>query len=128
MARDLWRLPSVEALIEVGNAEPRPRFAELAPLVVECAEHGDVIAAEILAHGGRDLAYLAQLVLERIMAAEDARYPLPAVAIAGSVLGKVGRVRDVLMSSLRDRYPQIEFVLEPADPVVGALYLARGAP
>jgi hypothetical protein len=50
---------------------------------------------------------------------------LPAVAIAGSVLGKIERVRDALMASLRMHYPAIQFVLEPADPVVGALHYAR---
>jgi len=127
LARDLWRLPSVDALIEFANAEPKPRFADLTPLVVECAEKGDAIAADILAQGGRDLAYLAELVLDRIMTAENRQFPLPPVAIAGSVLGKIDRVRHALMSALRMRDPQIEFVLEPADPVVGALYLARAA-
>ena len=124
-ARQFWNLPTIKTLIEVGNAEPRPRFADLAPIVVECAEAGDPIAAGILEQGGRDLADLAGLVIERILTAEQRRLPLPPVAIAGSILGKIARVRNALMSVLQLRYPAIRFVVESADPVLGALYRAR---
>jgi glucosamine kinase len=125
LARDHWNLPSVKALIEFANAEPRPPFADLTPLVVQCATKGDEIAGAILDQSGKDLADLARLVIERIMSGEDGRHPLPAVATAGSVLGKIARVRNVLVASLRAEYPHIQFVLEPADPVVGALHYAR---
>jgi N-acetylglucosamine kinase-like BadF-type ATPase len=125
LARDYWQLPSVEALIEFANAEPRPHFADITPLVVQCATEGDKIAGEILDRSGKDLACLARIVIERIMSADDELHPLPSVAIAGSVLGKIERVRDALMASLRMHYPTIQFVLEPADPVVGALHYAR---
>ncbi len=124
-ARRLWGLPTVKALIAFGNADPRPRYADLAPLVVSCAAQGDEIAGEILDQGATDLAYLAQLVIDRIQTAEGADAPLPVVATAGSILGKVKRVRDKVMGLLRERYPQLQFDLEPADPVVGALYRAR---
>lgn len=124
-ARRLWDLPTIKALIEVGNSEPRPRFADLAPIVMECADAGDSIAAGILDQGGRDLADLAGLVIERILLSEQRRLPMPSVAIAGSILGKVARVRKTLMAALHVRYPNIRFVLEPADPVLGALYRAR---
>jgi N-acetylglucosamine kinase-like BadF-type ATPase len=124
-ARALWELPSVDALVEFANAEPRPHFAELVPLVVELTSSGDKIAGPILDRAGKDLAYLAQVVIERILTSEQGRHPLPAVAIAGSVLGKIDRVREALVGSLRTRYPGIRFVLKPADPVLGALYRAR---
>jgi len=124
-ARELWELPSIDSLIEFANAEPRPHFAELVPLVVRLAFDGDRIAGAILDRAGTDLSYLAQVVIERILTSEQGRNPLPAVAIAGSVLGKIDRVRDALVGSLRTRYPGIRFVLEPADPVLGALYQAR---
>ena len=120
-AREFWQLPSVDALIEVANAEPRPHFAALVPLVVECADTGDPIAASILADAGQDLAYLGGLVIERI----QAEAALPEVAIAGSVLGKIQTVRESFFAAMRARYPAIRFVLEPADPVLGALYHAR---
>jgi glucosamine kinase len=125
LARNYWHLPSVAALIEFANAEPRPHFADLVPLVVECAANGDEIATAILVQSGEDLAYLARIVIERITSSEDRQCPLPAVAIAGSVLGKIERVRNALIHSLQTRYPHIQFVLEPSDPVVGALHYAR---
>jgi N-acetylglucosamine kinase-like BadF-type ATPase len=125
LARDYWHLPSVDALIEFANAEPRPHFADITPLVVQCAAQGDEIASDILDRSGRDLACLTRIVIERILSAEDKLHPLPAVAIAGSVLGKIERVRHALITSLRMHYPAIQFVLEPADPVVGALHYAR---
>ena len=124
-ARKLWGLPTVTALIAFGNADPRPRYADLAPLVVSCAAIGDQIAGEILDRGATDLAYLAQLVIDRITTADPADAPLPVVATAGSILGKVERVRDKVIGLLRSRYPELQFDLEPADPVVGALYRAR---
>jgi glucosamine kinase len=126
-ARDLWGLPSVDALIEFANAEPRPHFAEFVPRVVAAAASGDSIAAAILTQGGEDLAYVVHLVVDRILRAENGRHPLPAIAIAGSVLGKVEPLRAALAASLRARYPKIEFVLKPADPVLGALYRARAS-
>ncbi|MFZ1012316.1 MAG: BadF/BadG/BcrA/BcrD ATPase family protein [Terracidiphilus sp.] len=124
-ARQAWQLPSVKALIECANAEPRPHFAELVPLVVECAHTGDAIAASILEQAGTDLASLAQLVIDRIQLAEGGHFSLPGVAIAGSVLGKIDRVRETLMAALRARYAAIQFIVEPSDPVLGALYHAR---
>jgi len=123
-ARKLWELPTISSLIEFGNAEPRPLFSEFAPLVVQCADEGDEVAREILERGAADLAHLAQLVIDRILESESNELSLPPVATAGSILGKVQLVRDCLTRRLRERYPHIQFV-EPADPVVGALYRAR---
>lgn len=126
-ARKLWKLPTVKALIEFGNAEPRPHFADFVPAVVACADRGDAIAQGILEQAGRDLAYLAGLVIERVVAADGEVLGSPAVAIAGSILGKVRVVQSALMDQLRQRYPEIQFVTEPADPVLGALYRARAS-
>ena len=126
-ARAFWRLPSAEALIQFANAEPRPRFADLTPIVVESAEQGDPIAAAILEQGGRDLAYLVQLAIERILTAENRQFPLPAIAVAGSILAKVKRVRDALATAVLSRFAEIQFIDEPSDPVLGALFHARRA-
>jgi glucosamine kinase len=125
LARDLWQLPSVDALIELANAEPRPHFGELVPMVVSCSNAGDAIAESILTQAGTDLAYLAGIVIERILSGEQRGNPLPEIAIAGSVVGKISRVRDAFFRAVGSRYRQAKFVLEPADPVRGALYHAR---
>ena len=127
-----WKLPSLAALIEFANTNPAPNFTTFAPVVVEAAAQGDAVAQQVLDQGGRDLGYLASLVIERIRKLEsrleasgrDGFVP-PTVAIAGSILGKVNAVRDALTQTLRDTYPAIELMDAPADPVAGALWRAR---
>ena len=50
--------------------------------VAAAADAGDPIAAEILEQGGRDLAYLAGLLIERMRANEGADFTVPDVAVA----------------------------------------------
>ena len=124
-AQELWDLPSLGALIEFANKQHPVRYAStFAPKVVSLAEEGDEVAIEILDHGGRDLAYLASLLIERIRKAEGDSFTLPSVATAGSILTHVTRLRESMRAALRERYPSIEFVETPADPVRGALWHA----
>ena len=128
VAQAHWNLASIGELIEFANANPAPNFSTLAPLVVECAERGDVVAREVLEQGGQDLAYLASLLVERIRSMEagsQEMFELPAVAIAGSILERVALVREAMHASLRQRYPGIVFLDTAADPPVGALWVAR---
>jgi N-acetylglucosamine kinase-like BadF-type ATPase len=123
-----WKLPSLAALIEFANTNPRPDFSTFAPLVVESASEGDTVAQAVLQQGGRDLAYLAGLVIERIRKIESASnggFTPPAVAVAGSILSKVAAVREALIHSLRNTYPGIPVIDAPADPISGALWRAR---
>ncbi len=135
-ARRLWNLPSEDALIEFANAQHAARYAsKFAPEVVACAAAGDEVAAGILAQGGRDLAYLVSLLVERMRELETARmseqeagvFELPPVAIAGSILVNVEAERAAMQQALRERYPSIRFLETPADPVRGALWRAIAA-
>ena len=128
VALDHWNLASIRDLIEFGNANPAPNFSTLAPLVVECAEHGDLVAREVLEQGAQDLAYLAGLLIERIRSMEagsQEAFELPAVSIAGSILERVALVREAMYANLRQRYPGIKFSEIAADPPMGALWNAR---
>jgi glucosamine kinase len=125
-----WGLVSRGELIEYANANPAPEYSRLAPLVVAAAEEGDAVAQEVLEQGGRDLAMLASLVIERIRgleAASGAAFTVPAVAVAGSILEKVDRLRQALADRLRELYPEIVVLEQPADPPAGALWAARQA-
>lgn len=125
-----WGLGSLGELIEFANANPAPEYSRLAPLVVAAAEEGDAVAQEVLEQGGRDLAMLASLVIERIRgleAASGAAFTAPAVAVAGSILEKVVRLRQALADRLRELYPGIVVLEQPADPPAGALWAARQA-
>jgi len=128
-ARRLWNLPTVDALIEFANTQPPPRYgSQFAREVVALADEGDTIAQEILEQGGRDLAYLVRLLVERMRALEGDAFVVPAAAFAGSILAHVERMRKSIEYSLRLRYPDIRMLEEPVDPVRGALWRAmRGA-
>lgn len=128
-AKRFWKLGSRAELIEFANANPYPEYSRLTPLVVDAAQQGDAVAREVLEQGGADLAYLATLVIERIRKVEgDAAFTPPAVAVAGSILEKVAAVRDAMTAALRQHYPQIVVLDEPADPPAGALWAARQSP
>jgi glucosamine kinase len=127
-ALEHWRLPTIGALIEFANSNPAPNFTTFAPVVVAAAADGDDVAREVLERGGRDLGYLARLVIERMRKLEDAgsdSFVPPAVAIAGSILSNVDAVREALRQTLRGSYPAIQLMDAPADPVAGALWRAR---
>ena len=124
-ARRLWNLPTVDALVEFANTQHPPRYgSQFAREVVACAERGDTVAQEILEQGGRDLAYLVRLLIERMRAIEGDGFQVPAVAFAGSILAHVERMRTSIEYALRLRYPDIRILEEPADPVRGALWRA----
>src|SRR6266568_4534783 len=122
-ARNLWNLPTIDALIEFANVQPAVRYAsQLAPAVVACAARGDVVAIEILEKGGADLAYLASLLIERIREVEGDGFEMPTVAFAGSIMANVDGIRNSLKRSLRERYAEICFIEKAVDPVRGALW------
>jgi glucosamine kinase len=129
-AQQHWKLGSLAELIEFANANPWPEYSRLAPLIVCAAAEGDAVAREVLTQGGRDLAMLASLVIERIRAVEIAAgssFSVPSIAVAGSILEKVDLVRKALTDSLRQRYPDVVVLDQPADPPAGALWAARKA-
>ena len=124
-ARTLWDLPSIDALVEFANTQPPARYgSKFAREVVALADRGDAIAQEILEQGGRDLAYLVRLLIERMRGIEGDGFEVPAVAFAGSILAHVGRMRNAIEYALRLRYPDIRIVEKVVDPVRGALWRA----
>lgn len=127
-ARQLWSLSSIDALIEFANAGRPQRYAsQLAREVVAAADEGDAVALEILERGGVELAYLTQLLIERMRKREGSAFTTPRVAMAGSILASVSRVREAFQHALKTRYSDVQFVAEIADPVRGALWRAMQA-
>jgi len=124
-----WNLASLEALIEFANTQVPARYgSQFAREVVRLADGGDMVAQEILEQGGRDLAYLVRLLIERMRGMEGTAFGVPAVAFAGSILAHVTRMRAAIETALRERYADIRFIEKAVDPVRGALWRAmRGA-
>lgn len=119
----LWDLAGVEALIAYANKIPAPDFSRLAPIVADCAERGDAVAQIVLQREARDLAHLARLIIERLR--RDSLDWVPEVAFTGSILERVGPVREGIIEFLKNDLPSVKTIPGVADPVLGALWRAR---
>jgi len=122
VVQEFWGLESLGELVERGNAQPD--FAELAPVVVQCAEDGDELAAAVLARAGQELAEQVALVHLKMMEAGDIG-PI-GVAYTGSVLERIGAVRDAMVAALAESAPELKVMDEAVDSLEGALWRARG--
>lgn len=119
-----WKLDGLDDLVEKANAKPAPDFSQLTPVVVSCAETGDVVALEVLDRAGEELAHLALLAMAQMLRLNDTSPP-QRVAFTGSVLERIALVRKAMTEALRRANPEIEVLPEPVDPVLGALWRAR---
>ncbi len=112
---------NVGELIQAANAVPPPDFSQLFPMVLNASEHGDAVATEVLKKAGQELAALAKLVAEQLgMNRENFR-----VATAGGVFEHSPLVRAEFQSSLKSSHPHATVIDGVAEPLLGALSLAR---
>jgi len=118
-----WSLTTLDELVQKANALPPPDFPRLFPAVLRAAEQADPTARKLLAESAIHLANLAAMVIRRL-AAEPPYVP---VATTGSVFRKSSDVRRVFYNSLQTDFAGIEVRPNLADPVEGALALARKA-
>ncbi|SEG16265.1 BadF-type ATPase [Bryocella elongata] len=117
-----WQLGSLNELIAFVHADPRPDISKLAPIVLRCAEAGDALALEVLAHEGEELGYLVRLLLRRSWS--DGAH-LPSLAFAGSVMEHYVPVRQALLKAVRAEFAGVGELPGVVDPVEGALWRAR---
>jgi N-acetylglucosamine kinase-like BadF-type ATPase len=126
-----WGLGSVAELVALGNQRGHaegasgPDFAELAPVVMRCAEEGDGVAARVLERAGEELADLVEVVWGKMQAAGGSSAGMIGVAYAGSVLGQIERVRAAMAARLAVRVPAARVGEAAVDPLDGALWRAR---
>ena len=122
-----WGLTSREQLIQVGNTAPPLKFAELTREVVECANSGDPIAAEVLRDAGEQLGRFVETVIRRMRQLEGEPFVAPEVAIAGSILQNIEAVRAAMTKGLQQSWPGIMVRSKAVDAILGALWRARTA-
>jgi glucosamine kinase len=116
-----WDLPAVEHLVKRSNASPPPDFAQLFPAVLGAAKRGDSMADDILHSAGEQLALLAAAVIGRLW---QPKQPVR-VALAGGVFRYSPEVRHAFYTTLRGEDPRAAVSFQIADPVIGALWMAR---
>lgn len=121
-----WHLQDPDDLVAYANACDHTEFSTLTPLVLACAQSGDIVAAEVLSNEGRDLAELAMICHRRLERWQGVPYT-PRFAFAGSIMEHVMPVRDALVSELRSQLGAIELYDGTVDPLQGALWRARNA-
>lgn len=122
-----WKLDRPDDLVGYANTCPLSEISALTPVVLRCAQQGDALAGEVLAHEGRELAHLALLLHRRMFVADGDQWK-PKVAFAGSILQHVQPLRDALLQNLREEVPQLYEYPGVIDPVMGALWRARHRP
>ncbi len=121
-----WSASSLEEAVNIGSRTPPPDFSQLAPLVVECAEQGDAVALQVLELGGRLLGEDAVEAFRHVRHL-DPDAPLPGIAFTGSILEKVGYVRQSMIDTIRFSLPSAHILPDAVDPIQGALWRARQA-
>jgi len=117
-----WSLKSFDDLIQAANLQALPEFPRLVPVVLRAANEGDELARSLFVEAGTRLADLAAIVIRRL-----AQTPYAPIAMAGSVFRQSADVRQVFYNCLEKGFPGIEVRPELAEPVQGALALARRA-
>jgi glucosamine kinase len=127
-----WKTRTVEELVDLGNRVPVVEFSQLAPLVAQCAEAGDAVARGVLQQSGEELAELILLAMRKGTALESCA-PSDApptdsvpwtVAYTGSVIEKISLLREGMIAAIHRTDPTVQFLSQPADPPLGALWRA----
>lgn len=118
-----WKLSTIDELVQQANSTPPPDFPRLFPVVLHAAAAGDLIARDLLATAGANLADLAGTVIRRL--ATHIPWSNIPVAMTGSVFRQSADVRQVFYNVLQASFPSIEMRQDIVDPVEGALARAR---
>jgi N-acetylglucosamine kinase-like BadF-type ATPase len=121
-----WSANSLDEIVDIGNRTPPPDFSQLAPIVFECAEQGDAVALTVLELGGRILGEDAVEAFRHVRNL-DPDAPVPGIAYTGSILEKVGFVRQSMIETIHRSLPSVYILPEAVDPIQGALWRARQA-
>jgi glucosamine kinase len=115
-----WGVASLADLARAGNSIPPPDFAALFPAV---SASPDEIARQVLRSAGRELAQIAATVSSRLFG-NDKATTIP-VAMTGGVFRHAELVRQVFYNELRRLDSRVDVKQHLAEPVQGALRMAR---
>ena len=125
--QSFWGLKSLGELIAKANSRDRANFAELTTVVASCAEDGDEVAIRILERAGEELANQVLLVAAKMRTVRCEPGDLSRLCFTGSVLGKIGLVREAMEERLEEMLPEMEVAGREVASLEGALWMARRA-
>ena len=113
-------------LVEQANRASGTWFAELSPLLSECAALGDKISLRAIETETSILARLARVAVTEVFG------PLrpernPRIAFAGSIMEHFNVVRESVENNIRRLVPDATFSPNIVSPIEGALFRARAA-
>lgn len=122
LGRNLMDALAVASPIEIGRAlgaiGSAAGIGRLAPLVFDAADAGSRHAEAVIADAGRSLAVLAEQLVRRGAPGGD-------VVTGGGVIARQSRLFTAFQSALASRLPAATLTLLSAQPVLGAMVLAR---
>jgi glucosamine kinase len=121
---EIWGTPTIDELINVGDGTPGPDFAALAPTINELAEAGDAVAIGVLNQAAIDLVNFVLLVRSKLRRKHNIAGEVP-VAWTGSVIEKMGRVREAFFTGLKAAAPEMPVLTEAVVSLDGALWRAK---
>ncbi|VFQ83341.1 unnamed protein product [Cuscuta campestris] len=120
-------LSSPEELIRWTYADLSwARIAAIVPVVVSCAEDGDVIANEILNTAVNELAVSVRAVVQRLcLAGKDDNDSFPLVMVGGVLeANQKWNIGNEVTNSILKTYPRASIIRPKVEPAVGAALLA----
>ena len=121
---EIWSTPTIDQLINVGDATPGPDFAALAPAINDLAEAGDAVSLSVLKQAAADLVDFVLLVRAKLKRKHAITGEVP-VAWTGSVIEKMPLVYDAFFAGLNAAAPQMPVQTTATVPLDGAIWRAE---
>ena len=114
----------MDEFINMGDGTPAPDFAALAPAINELAEAGDAVAVGTLQQAALDLVGFVLLVRSKLRRKHGIAGEIP-VAWTGSVIAKMGLVRQQFFAGLHAAAPDMPVGTEEVVALNGAIWRAE---
>jgi len=121
---EIWETPTIDQLINVGDATPGPDFAALAPVINDLAEEGDAVSGGVLKQAAADLVDFVLLVRSKLKRKHSIAGEVP-VAWTGSVIEKMPLVREAFFAVLKAAAPQMPVQTSATISLDGAVWRAE---
>ena len=121
---EIWQTPTMDDLINFGDSTPGPDFAALSPAINELAETGDPVAESVLQQAASDLVDFVLLVRAKLRSKHGLVAEVP-VAWTGSVIEKMGLVRESFFAGLKAAAPEMPIAEHAVVSLDGAVWRAQ---